>query len=617
MDCKILAENILDGIGGAKNVASFTHCATRLRFNLKDESIADDEKLKRTKGVMGVVRAGGQYQVVIGSDVPNVYNELNKIGGFDKGGGNADKKDERSGFVRALDTLAGIFTPIIPAITGAGILKAVMALLVVFGRIDTGSQTYKILTVFADSAFYFLPFMLAFSTAKKFNCNIVVAMSIAGILLHPDFVAMLKSGDAIRFIKIPVISANYSSSVIPIILSIWFMSYIEPIADRISPSAIKFFTKPLITLVITGAAAILVLGPLGAVVGDGIAAGIKFLDDYASWLVPTIIGVFSPFMVMTGTHYGLIPIGINNIATVGVDAIVGPGMLGSNIAQGGAAFAVALKTKNKQFRQLAASSGITAVCGITEPAMYGVNLKLKRPLVSVMIAGGASGLFMGLMGVGRYTTGSPGLLALPGYIGTDGFGNILYAVIGCAVAFVIGFVGTLIGGFEDVGDDSMPEKPQNTTVCAPIKGRVVGLAAVGDPTFAEEILGKGAAIVPETNLLIAPCDGVIENIPNSKHAVAFAADNGAQILMHIGIDTVNLKGEHFRALVSDGDRVKMGDPMIEFDAQAIRDAGYDLTTPVVITNTAEYDKIEKLTKYAEEQKPFLELTALTDDKNKE
>ena len=617
MEYKILAENILDGIGGAKNVASFTHCATRLRFNLKDESIPDDEKLKRTKGVMGVVRAGGQYQVVIGSDVPNVYNELNKIGGFDKGGGIADKKDERSGFVRALDTLAGIFTPIIPAITGAGILKAVMALLVVFGRIDTGSQTYKILMVFADSAFYFLPFMLAFSTAKKFNCNIVVAMSIAGILLHPDFVAMLKSGDAIQFIKIPVVSANYSSSVIPIILSIWFMSYIEPIADKISPSAIKFFTKPLITLVITGAAAILVLGPLGAVVGDGIAAGIKFLDDYASWLVPTIIGVFSPFMVMTGTHYGLIPIGINNIATVGVDTIVGPGMLGSNIAQGGAAFAVALKTKNKQFRQLAASSGITAVCGITEPAMYGVNLKLKRPLVSVMIAGGVSGLFMGLMGVGRYTTGSPGLLALPGYIGTDGFSNILYAVIGCAVAFVIGFVGTLIGGFEDVGDDSMPEKPQNTTVCAPIKGRVVGLAAVGDPTFAEEILGKGAAIVPETNLLIAPCDGVIENIPNSKHAVAFAADNGAQILMHIGIDTVNLKGEHFRALVSDGDRVKMGDPMIEFDAQAIRDAGYDLTTPVVITNTAEYDKIEKLTKYAEEQKPFLELTALTDDKNKE
>lgn len=617
MDYKVLAKNILDGIGGVKNVVFFTHCATRLRFNLKDESIADDNKLKRAKGVMGVVRAGGQYQVVIGSDVPNVYNELNKIGGFVKGGGNSDKKDERSGFVRALDTLNEIFTPIIPTITGAGILKALMTLLVVFGRINTGSQTYKILTIFADSAFYFLPFMLTFSAAKKFNCNIVVAMSIAGILLHPDFVAMLKSGDAIRFIKIPVISANYSSSVIPIILSIWFMSYIEPISDRISPSAIKFFIKPLITLVITGAAAILVLGPLGAVLGDGIAAAIKFLDDYVSWLAPTIIGVFSPFMVMTGTHYGLIPIGINNIATIGVDTIVGPGMLCSNIAQGGAAFAIALKTKNKQFRRLAASAGITAVCGITEPAMYGVNLKLKRPLVSVMIAGGTSGLFMGLMVVGRYTTDSSGLLALPGYIGTNGFGNILYAVIGCAVAFVIGFVGTLIGGFEDVGDDSMPEKPLNTTVCAPIKGRVVGLAAVGDPIFAEEILGKGAAIVPETNLLIAPCDGIIENIPNSKHAVAFAADNGAQILMHIGIDTVNLKGEHFKAFVSDGDRVKMGDPMIEFDAQAIRDVGYDLTTPVVITNTAEYDKIERLTKYAEEQKAFLKLTALNDDKNKE
>lgn len=610
MDYKGLAKTILKDIGGEENVISFTHCATRLRFNLRDESKADTEHLKEAKGVMGVVSSGGQYQVVIGSSVPNVYRELNALGNFESDSPEREKSDDgKSAFIRVLDTVSGIFTPVIPAITGAGILKAVMALLKVAGWIDADSQTYKILTVFADAAFYFLPFLLAYSTAKKFRCSIVVAMSIAGILLHPDFSAML-SGGGVRFIGIPVIGATYSSSVIPIILSIWFMSFVEPIADRISPSAVKFFTKPLITLVVTGAAAVLVLGPLGAIVGDGIAIGISFLNRYARWLVPTLIGVFSPFLVMTGTHYGLIPIGINNIATVGVDTIVGPGMLGSNIAQGGAAFAVAIKTKNKDFRQLSVSSGITAVCGITEPAMYGVNLRLKKPLIPVMIAGGVSGLFMGLMSVGRYTTGSPGLLALPGYIGTEGIENITYAVIGCVIAFAIGFVGTLLIGFEDVSAQektAADTKVGSGVLCAPIKGRVVPLAQVDDPTFAEEVLGKGAAIAPETNLLVAPSDGKIENIPQTKHAIAMTTTSGAEILMHIGMDTVNLKGRHFKTYVSEGDSVKMGDPLIEFDAAAIKSEGYDLTTPIVITNSGEFELIETMGESATEQKPFMRL----------
>lgn len=610
MDYNALAKTILSKIGGAENVVSFTHCATRLRFNLRDESKAETESLKATKGVMGVVVSGGQYQVVIGSDVPNVYRELLAVGGFDdmRDAGKNDN-DNRSALVKVLDTVAGIFTPIIPAITGAGILKAVMALLTAFGWIHPESQTYKILAVFADAAFYFLPFLLAYSTAKKFRCNIVVAMSIAGILLHPTFSAMLNADETLRFIKIPVISATYSSSVIPIILSIWFMSFVEPIADKISPKAIKFFTKPLITLVVTGAAAILILGPLGAIVGDGIAAGISYLNRYAAWLVPTLIGIFSPFLVMTGTHYGLIPIGINNIATVGVDTIVGPGMLGSNIAQGGAAFAAALRTKNKTFKQLAGSAGVTAVCGITEPAMYGVSLKLKRPLIPVMIAGGVSGLFMGFMGVGRYTTGSPGLLALPGYIGTEGLANILYASIGCAIAFVIGFAGTLILGFEDVPEESGETAASGAGVelCAPLKGKVIELSEVADETFAQEILGKGAAIVPETNLLVAPANGRIENIPQSKHAVAMTTDSGVEVLMHIGMDTVNLKGKHFKTFVSEGDRVKLGDPLIEFDAAAIKKEGYDLTTPVVVTNSGGLDKIRIAVRDAIEQKKFLEL----------
>lgn len=624
MNYKELAEIILKNVGGEDNIKSFTHCATRLRFVLKDESSANGKALKAQKGIMGVVSSGGQYQVVIGSDVPNVYRELKALVSFEGGETGGDsREDGKSGFVKVLETISGIFTPIIPAITGAGILKAVMALFSIFGLIDKSSKTYEILTVFADSAFYFLPFLLAYSSAKKFRCSTVLALSVAGILLHPSFGAMLKEGGA-SFIGIPVISATYSSSVIPIILSVWFMSYVEPIADKISPKAIKFFTKPLITLVVTGAAVILALGPLGAIVGDYIAKGIDFLDRYASWLVPTVIGVFNPFLVMTGTHYGLIPIGINNIATAGFDTIVGPGMLGSNIAQGGAAFAVALKTKNKEFKQLASSAGITAVCGITEPAMYGVNLKLRKPLIPVMIAGGVSGLFMGFMGVGRYTTGSPGLLALPGYIGTDGFLNILNAVIGCAIAFAIGFAGTFLIGFEDIPAEDANEaaetdaaKPETKaepvsskgeiTVFSPVSGETVNIKKVPDPTFAEEILGKGAAIIPSEGVITAPDDGKIENIPESGHAVAMVLKNEAEVLIHVGIDTVKLGGKHFKVLAKNGDSVKKGQPLIEFDLDAIKKEGYNPITPVIITNSEEYKSIELAAEKVRAAEPLLKV----------
>lgn len=618
MDYKSLAKTILNDIGGKENVISFTHCATRLRFNLKDDSKVDRKHLDETKGVMGIVNKGGQFQVVIGSDVPNVYRELNMLGNFEGAGGEKNENDDRSALSKVLDTVAGIFTPILPAITGAGILKAFMALLVAFGWIDKTTQTYSILAVFSDAAFYFLPFLIAYSAARKFKCNAVMAMSIAGILLHPDFVSMIKNvketGEALRFIGIPVTPATYSSSVIPIILTVWLMSYVEPIADKISPKAVKFFTKPLITLVITGTVAITVLGPLGTVIGDGIAAGISFLDNYVSWLVPLIIGAVSPFLVMTGTHYGLIPIGINNIATAGFDTIVGPGMLGSNIAQGGAAFAVALKTKNKLLRQEAYSSGITAVCGITEPALYGVNLKLKKPLIAVSIGGAAAGLYLGIMGVGRYTSGSPGLLALPGYIGTEGFSNITHAVIGSAIALVVSFIATLIIGFEEPKESELvsegnEEKSgvKSEVLCAPVKGKIIPIEKVSDLTFAEKILGDGAAIVPETGLIVSPSDATIDTMFETNHAVSLSTDSGAEVLIHVGIDTVRLNGKHFKAMVKNGDRVKTGQPLIEFDIDKIKAEGYDTTTSVVITNYKDYEGIDKNDGEAIEKKPFLTL----------
>lgn len=564
---------------------------------------------------------GGQFQIVIGSDVPNVYRELNMLGNFEGADRGNDQQDDRSTLSKVLDTVAGIFTPIIPAITGAGILKAFMALLVAFGWIDNTSQTYSILVVFSDAAFYFLPFLIAYSAARKFRCNVVMAMSIAGILLHPDFISMIsnvkETGEALRFIGLPVTPATYSSSVIPIILAIWLMSYIEPIADKISPKPVKFFTKPLITLVATGIISIIVLGPLGTIIGDGIAAGISFLDRYVSWLVPLIIGAVSPYLVMTGTHYGLIPIGINNIATTGFDTIVGPGMLGSNIAQGGAAFAVALRTKNKILRQEAYSSGITAVCGITEPALYGVNLKLKKPLLAASIGGAASGLYLGLTGVGRYTSGSPGLLALPGYIGTEGFTNITNAVIGSGIALVVAFIAALLLGFEDpeeseLTEDGMEESTGKTDVkseklYAPVKGRVLPIEEVSDPTFAEKLLGDGAAIIPDTGLIVSPANATVDTVFDTNHAISLVTAGGAELLIHIGIDTVQLKGRHFKAMVKAGDRVKMGQPLIEFNINKIKEDGYETTTMLVVTNYQEYAAIERSGDSVLEKELFLSL----------
>jgi PTS system beta-glucosides-specific IIC component len=501
-------------------------------------------------------------------------------------------------------------------------LKAVMALLTVFKVIDTSSQTYAILNILADAAFYFLPFLIANSAARKFKCNPYMAMSIAGVMLHPNFNNMVslarQEGGAISFMGLPVTLAAYSSSVIPIILAVWLMSFVEPLADKVSPKPVKFFTKPLLTLLITAPITLIVLGPLGIILGNGISQGIAFLDQYASWLVPFIVGTFSPLLVMTGMHYGLIPIGINNIATAGFDTVVGPGMLGSNIAQGGAAFAVALKTKNKDLRQLASSSGLTAVCGITEPAMYGVNLKLKRPLIAAMIGGGVSGLFLGITGVGRYTSGSPGLLALPGYIGTEGFTNITFAIIGSIIAFATAFIVTLIIGFEEPLDvttnnskvdsekanEILSEKngqPQaivgGSMVQAPLEGKLIPLSEVSDQTFAEGMLGDGVAIVPSKGRVVSPVTGKVSMLFETYHAIGITSNEGAELLIHIGLDTVNLAGKFFSPKIKTGDTVNVGDVLVEFDLEQIKNAGYDVTTPVIVTNTSDYNQISVTKEY--------------------
>ena len=456
MDYKALAGKIIDHIGGKENVSGVVHCATRLRFTLKDASLSKTDELKKVPGVLSVVNAGGQYQVVIGPEVPSVYQEVLALGGFEAAkpidDPNAEKEDNRSRFSKILEGIASIFQPIIPAITGAGLLKAVMALLSTFGLLKSGTQTYIILNAMADSAFYFLPILLANSAARKFKCNQGTAMALAGLLVYPAFIELLKGEAAVTFLGfLPVTKATYTSSVIPIILGVWCMSYVEHFMQKVSPRAIKFFSVPLVSLFVGGAATIVVLGPIGAWVSNGINVFFKWLNATAPWIVPTLVGTVNPLLVMTGTHYGLIPIGTQNLATAKWDTVVGPGMLASNVAQGAAGLAVALRSKNPDTKQQASSAGITGILGITEPVLYGVNLRFTFPLYAAMIGGAAGGLFMGITRVARFAAGSPGLLVLPVYIPTEEVASLGYtmsnfvcAVIGVIISVVVAFIASYI-----------------------------------------------------------------------------------------------------------------------------------------------------------------------------
>ena len=444
-----LAKKIIALVGGEANIANVTHCITRLRFNLKDESKADTEAIRSTTGVVGVTSANGQYQVIIGAEVTQVYEKVTAQLHNLEGGSAAPAKQEGSFVSRLIDTITGIFTPIQPPQTAAGMLKAVQAILVAFKLVDSASSTYQVINFMADATFYFLPILLANSAAKKLGCNPYLAMMLGGILIHPNFVSMVtaskETGDAITVFGLPIYNATYSSSVIPILLGVLLMSKVEPLANKFAPKAVRFFTAPLITMLVVGIATLCVLGPIGYVISNILASAINGLSAIAPWLAPTIIGALLPFLVMTGTHHALTPIGINNRMTIGFDTIIYPGQLASNIAQGAAALAVSFKTKNMELKELTSSTGITAVCGITEPVLYGVTMKIRTNMIAAMVGGGVGGFFMGLMNTKNYSGGSPGLLTLPSYIGLDApMSNFYFACAGAAIAFVVGFVVSFI-----------------------------------------------------------------------------------------------------------------------------------------------------------------------------
>lgn len=539
--------------------------------------------------------SGGVFQVVIGTHVKDVFEEVEKIVGPLEN--KEQDQSEKKGILSVIiDFISGTFQPIIPALSGAGMVKAVLAILITFKIISTESQTYYILNFFADAVFYFLPMMLAYSEAQKLRCNPILAASVAGIMMHPNWNALVSAGKAVKLFEvIPFTLTTYTSTVIPVILVILVQSYIEKYLEKWIPQAVKLVFVPMLTFLIMGPLALVVLGPIGSVLGGYLATFFKFLSTTAAWAPAVLIGGFLPIMVMFGLHNGVAPLGVMQMGELGYDSIFGPGCVCSNIAQATASSVVALRTKDKKMKQLATSGSITAYMGITEPTLYGVNLPKKYPLIASMIGGAAGGLYAGLTHTHRFATGSSGLPAVFLYIGNDTmtyFYNILIALV---ISFVVTAIVTYVLSlkFENQEVQTIEKVHVNKgEILSPIQGKLYPLSDAKDEAFASETLGKGALIQPSNGKVYAPFDGTIVTLFPTKHAIGIVSDDGIEMLIHFGIDTVNLNGQHFTAFIEQGMKVKQGDLLLEADIEKIKAAGYETQVPVIITNSFNYQNIE-------------------------
>ncbi|ODJ50254.1 beta-glucoside-specific PTS transporter subunit IIABC [Brochothrix thermosphacta] len=592
------AKEILKTVGGEDNIESLVHCMTRLRFVLKDESQADDAYMKNIPGVMGVMKKGGQYQVIMGNDVASYFKELQKISTFSTNANTTSSK-KKNPFEAFVDIISSCMSPLIPALLGGGMIKVLLILLPLMGLLDAKGQTYTILAFFGDAPFYFLPIMLAYTAAIKFNVTPMLAVSVAGIMLHPNFAAMVTAGDPVFLFGIPVTLASYSSSVIPILIMVWLMQYIESFFEKIIPTAIKSFMKPLLIILISGFLALVVVGPLGTYAGELLSTIILGIQDKAGWLALGLMAAFMPLIIMTGMHWAFAPIFL--IASPATpDILILPAMLASNIAQGAATLAVSLKAKNKNLKQISAAASISAlVAGVTEPALYGVNLKLKKPLYAAMISGGIVGIYIGITGLKSFAFAVPSVVSLPQFIGGGSNINIFNALVVTVGSFLLTFILTWIFGFDEEPENApVPNSDAENTVqsgsgdtkkiAAPTSGKVVPLEKVADTVFSEKMMGDGIAILPDDNTFVAPFNGTVTTVFPTKHAIGLTSDSGIELLIHIGLETVSLDGKFFTTFVEAGDTITEGQKLVEVALDQLIAAGYDITTPVIVTNTDAY-----------------------------
>lgn len=612
-----LAKDIIANVGGKENVFNVVHCITRLRFKLKDEGKANTEVLKNMDDVVTVMKSGGQYQVVIGNHVPDVYKAVVTVGGF-QGQEQVDEEEGPKGslFSRFIDMISSIFTPVLGVLAASGMIKGFNALFVALGWLTNTSGTYQILNAAGDALFYFLPIFLGYTAIKKFGGTPFIGMAIGAALVYPTL-STLTTGDPlytvfagtmfespiyVTFLGIPVILMSYSSSVIPIILSTFFAAKVEKWLRSFIPDVIKTFVVPLLTLLIVIPITFMVIGPIATWASSLIGAGSLFIYNLSPLIAGILLGGLWQVIVIFGLHWGLVPIAINNVATMGFDTILAT-VFAASFAQIGAVLAILIKTKDKKLKSLSIPAFISGVFGVTEPAIYGITLPLKKPFIISCIGAAAGGAVLGFANVKGYIIGGLGIFGIPTYISPDGLGMDLWgALIAIVVAFVVAFILTyLFGGIgkEQKNSSNSEVKAasnevaaavvQHEVITSPLNGEVKLLSEVEDAAFSTGALGHGLAIEPTEGKLYAPVSGTVSALFPTNHAIGITTDSGADILIHIGMDTVQFEGKHFRAHTVQGEYVEKGQLLIEFDMEEIRKAGKLLTTPVVVTNYKDFN----------------------------
>ncbi|SFD36718.1 beta-glucoside-specific PTS transporter subunit IIABC [Clostridium uliginosum] len=599
MKSQELAKEILKNVGTESNINSLVHCVTRLRFKLLDNSKANKSSIEDLEGVISVVESGGQFQVVIGNTVGDVYKEIIKLTNLvDKNREiNKEVKDKSSIGHKALDLISAIFAPVLGILISVSILKGLLSILVYLNYISTNSGTYQILHAVEDSALYFMPILIALTAAKKFGASEFIALTLGATLVYPGIINFISKSVGSDFLGVPVKGIDYSFTFIPIVIAIFILSKLEKFLNKGMNENLKPFLMPLICLIIMVPLTFTVIGPIATIITKAVGIGYNLVYNLSPILVGAMVGASWQALVIGGIHWGAMPIIINNLSLYGVDTFMAL-VISASLGQGGAVLGVLLKTKNKNIRKIAISTISTGLLGITEPSIYGVTLKYKTPFICASIGGAVGGAIAGYSGSATMGYVIPGVLTLPVYFGKGFEGLIIAVVTSYMLAAILSFItfkdpvekdNIIIEENMSIEENSNSEKTSKIeTIVSPLNGEIKELSKVSDKVFAEGALGKGIAIVPLEGKLVSPVNGIVSVAFPTGHAVGITSDDGAEILIHIGFDTVSLKGKYFKLNVTQGEFVKKGDLLVEFDINKIENEGFDITTPIVITNTENY-----------------------------
>lgn len=603
-----LAKDIVENVGGKENINGLTHCITRLRFRLKDESKANDEFFKNNDEIVTLMKSGGQYQVVIGNHVPRVYEDVVEVAGL-SGSSESSEEESKGLFNKFIDLMSSIFQPILGTLAASGIIKGLVVLLGFLIPGFTGTGTQLTLTAIGDAIFTFMPFVVAYSASKKFKLNPVTGIVMAGALVYPALqkATLSAGGEALgqlplvgeyytKFLGLPLVTENYGGSVVPIIAIIGFGSWVERKAKDFVPNVLQGFFVPFFTLLITMVLGHLVIGPVMALLTNGLRLAFESLIGFSPILFGLILGGVWQILVIFGLHWAVIPIGLIVFQTQGWDRIMVANTVPS-FAQTAAVAAMYLKLKNPKKKALAVPAIISGIFGITEPAIYGFSLPEKKPFVYSCIGGAISGAIFMAMGGTRYNSGGLGIFAIPNYISPEGEG-LLGVMVAIITAILIGFILTFLFWKDESetpeennavdnenASTSNEENNKEEIIYSPLKGEVIELKNIKDQAFASGALGKGIAIEPSEGKVSSPVKGTVTMLFNTNHAIGITSDSGVEILIHIGMDTVNLDGQGFKALVKNGDKIEVGQDLIEVDLELLKEKGFETVTPIVVTNT--------------------------------